>query len=166
MARLVLVGLPGSGKASIGSALARRLDCGFVDTDDLIAQRAGMATPELLRSVGEVRFRQVELEALRAALVGDVVVATGGGVVTTPEARAMIRGELTVWLDADDATLAARVGDGDRPLLDRDVEGSLARLRAARCALYAEVARHTVDATGSVADVTQRVVDQVQEVSA
>lgn len=132
-----------------------------MDTDDEVAQRAGVGVAELLRTHGETALRTLELDVVRALKERDVVVATGGGVVTTSEARALLRDEITVWLDCDDEILVSRLGEGDRPLLGDDWTSSLARLRAERSRWYEEVARERVDASGSVVDVVARVVASV-----
>lgn len=153
MTRVVLIGLPGAGKTAVGAALAARWGCAFVDTDDLL----GVPAADLLRDEGEERFRDAEARALARALALDAVVATGGGVVTTPEAREALAGAPTVWLDADDATLVARCAGGDRPLLGGDPAAAIARLRGARDPLYALVARARVDAGGSLDEVADLV---------
>lgn len=166
MARLVLVGLPGVGKSTLARTLAEEWGCAAVDTDDLLALAVGAPASQYLRERGEADFRRRELDALRAALGADAVVATGAGVVTTPAARALLAGELTIWLDADDEVLVARVADGERPLLGEEHAGALARLRAERSAWYREVSRGRVDATGSPDEVRDRVLDQVRAVDA
>ncbi|EQD38848.1 shikimate kinase [mine drainage metagenome] len=130
MARLVLVGLPGVGKSTVARALAARWACDWCDTDDLVAVRVGVTVGELLRTRGEAALRDVELDVLREALASESVVATGGGVVSRPAARTLLRGEPTIWLDCADEVALSRVSGGDRPLLGR---GSPRRLgRAAR----------------------------------
>ncbi len=153
MARVVLVGLPGAGKTAVATALAARWGCAAVDTDDLL----GAPAADLLRDGGEERFRAAEARALARALALDAVVATGGGAVTTPEARAALAGAPTVWLDADDATLVARCAGGDRPLLGDDPAAAIARLREARDPLYAIVARARVDASRPLDEVADLV---------
>lgn len=160
------MGLPGAGKSTVAQALGRYWDCAVIDTDDVVAQRAGVGVAELLRTHGETALRTLELDVVRELKDHDVVVATGGGVVTTPEARALLRRETTLWLDCDDATLVARLGEGDRPLLGDDWTASLARLRTERSPWYEEVARERVDASGSVGDVMARVVASVGSLSA
>ncbi len=82
MARLVLVGLPGTGKTAVARAFAERWHCDAIDTDDIVAERVGTTAAAYLRDQGESSFRACELEALREALEQeDVVVATGGGIV-------------------------------------------------------------------------------------
>ena len=81
------------------------------------------------------------MHVLDQVLRTDAVVATGGGVVTTPQARSLLRAAPTLWLDAPDAVLVERVRDGDRPLLGDDPLEALARLRSQRSRFYADVAR-------------------------
>ncbi len=165
MARLVLVGLPGVGKTTVARLLAATWQCEAVDTDDLLSVAVGCPAPQFLRREGVAAFRQAELNALREALQGDVVVATGGGVVTTPEARMILLDEVTLWLDCDDATLVPRLGGVERPLLGEDPVASLRQLRSEREVFYQEVARARVDASGDLGDVTARVADTLAEVT-
>ena len=166
MARVVLVGLPGAGKSSVALVLARAWGCGVVDTDDEVAQRAGVGVAELLRSHGESALRKLELDVVSDLKHRDVVVATGGGVVATLGARELLKELPTVWLDCDDEVLVARLGDGDRPLLGDDWSTSIARLRALRTPWYEEVARARVDASGTVEQVADRVVAAIEAVDA
>ena len=157
MARLVLVGLPGVGKSSIAQLVASSWGCAAIDTDDLVAEQVGCTAAEYVRREGVVAFRGVELSALRRALDSAAVVATGGGVVETPDARELLKRECTLWLDGDDDVIVDRLGDGDRPLLEVDARHCLARLREERAPFYREVARTRVDATGAPEVVAVRV---------
>ena len=163
MARLVLVGLPATGKTTVAQALAGVWHCDYVDTDALIADRLGYSVGEYLRANGEPAFRERELEALRQALSTDVVVATGGGVVVTAPARTMLCAERTYWLDCDVDVLVERLADGDRPLLTDDPRAALERLRAQREQWYLEVSRVRIDASGTLDDVTTRVREVAQK---
>ena len=158
MAVAVLVGLPGTGKTTTGRALALAVGLSFVDTDDLFARLEGVSVQEYLRSHPESQFRQRECVVLAAALRDYGVVATGGGVVTSAEAREALVGEPTVWLDCEDAVIMARVADGDRPLLGDDPAQALARLRAKRAELYREVSRRRLDTDRPTAEVVDELV--------
>jgi shikimate kinase len=160
-----LVGLPGVGKTTLARALGAYWHCAALDTDGLIAERAGMSAAQYLRENGEVVFRQREMEALSQALESDAVVATGAGVVSTSSARELLEREITLWLDCDDETLLARIGDGDRPLLGDDPRFALAELRAHREQWYRSSARLTVDASGSLDDVRQRILKALERVA-
>jgi shikimate kinase len=147
---IALVGLSGVGKSSVGRLLAKRLDWPLLDTDALIVQAAGSSIPQIFAAEGEARFRELEAAALRAALAySPCVVATGAGIVLRQENRALLRQHaFVVWLDAPNETLVARLlaHDEARPLLQGDAPTArLEALRAARAALYAEVAHAHVD---------------------
>jgi len=162
---LALVGLMGSGKSTVGRIVAARLGREFVDTDEQVELATGCSVAELFASAGEAAFRRYELESLTRALArpDPVVVATGGGVVTTPEARrALSLNAKVVWLRATPEALAARLSDdGTRPLIgDRDPVTVLRSLDENRRDLYAAVADTTVD----VDDLgPEQVADQVLE---
>jgi shikimate kinase len=165
VARLVLIGLPGVGKSVVARAVAERWACPVVDTDDLVAAAVGRAAGVYLRDAGEPEFRRRELDALREALGSDAVVATGGGVVATPDGRQELRAAVTVWLDAPDEVIVSRLDDVERPLLGADAPTALASLRRERQPWYEEVARLRVDATGSPDEVASAVIEAVARVS-
>jgi shikimate kinase len=145
MTHLVLVGMMGTGKSTVGRIVAERLGVAFHDTDDLVEQRAGRSVRELFREEGEDAFRRLETEVLVDALAAEepAVVAAAGGVVLRPENRAALAAAdaRVVWLCAEPETLLERVRNGmHRPLLDDDPEGTLRRMHADREPLYREVA--------------------------
>ena len=157
MARLVLVGLPGSGKSTVGPALALALDIPFVDADDAFAAAEGVTAADFLRREGEPAFRQREADVVASLLDRDIVVATGGGAVTTPLVRDLLADEVVVWLDAADAVLLARVATGDRPLLGDAPAERLVALRAERSALYDAVSCCCIDTDRPVDDVVDAI---------
>jgi shikimate kinase len=122
-----LTGFMGAGKTSVGRLLAERLRAPFVDLDEEIVQRTGMAIREIFATGGEPAFRQLEHETLRAVLQGpDAVVATGGGTVTfEPSARLLGASGLSVFLNPPFATIAGRIGGlgkADRPLFKDEAQ--------------------------------------------
>jgi shikimate kinase len=163
MGRLVLVGLPGTGKTTVARALGASWSCDVLDTDDLVALEAGVSAAALLRDEGEDSFRRHELAALHAALAGDadVVVATGGGIVCTPAARAVLAAECTLWLDCDDDVILNRLGDVERPLLAAGPAEALAALRRERTAWYRDVARARIDGSQPLDEVVASVTNEV-----
>ena len=126
MKQVVLVGLMGSGKSTVGSLVAARTGRVFVDVDIVIAQETGQTVRELWEAGGEASYRKLESEAVLRVLAGNVpsVLAAPGGVVLDPKVRAALAGNVVVWLRTRPTTLAGRVHVGDhRPLLgDRPAE--------------------------------------------
>jgi shikimate kinase len=147
---IVLVGLMGSGKSSIGRRLAERLGLPFVDADAEIEAAAGCSIEDFFERYGEEEFRKGERRVMKRLLAGPVhVLSTGGGAFIDAESRATIReAGISVWLRADLSTLVDRVARrNDRPLLkDGDPEEILKSLMAERYPIYAE-ADITVDST-------------------
>ena len=163
---VVLVGLMGSGKSSVGAKVARCIGAQFVDTDDLIAQRTGRSVRDIFAQDGEAAFRDAEVsaltEAFSSALLGnDIVISTGGGIVLSPINRKEIKEKAScvVWLDAPVEDLLRRTGNvSKRPLLDGDALGALTKMAKDRFDLYEEVATIRIDTkTLSVADVVLKV---------
>ncbi len=155
------------GKTSLAGALAERWHATARDTDDILAAAVGTSVGRFLRDEGEATYRARELDALRTALEddGDVVIATGGGIVTTPEARVILAEEFTLWLDCDDDVILSRLGDVDRPLLAEDPTAALARLRAERAPWYREVSRARVDTSAPLEVVVEHVMHEVDRLA-
>ncbi len=154
---VVLVGLMGAGKTSIGRRLAQRLGLAFVDSDHEIETAAGCSIETIFEMYGEKAFRDCERRVIGRLLEEPVqVVATGGGAFVDPETRAQVKARgLSVWLRADLDLLLHRVARrANRPLLKRgDPREILAGLMAQRYPLYAEAAI-TVDTRDAPPDVT------------
>jgi shikimate kinase len=152
---LVLVGMMGSGKTTVGRLVAARLGRPFVDSDEVIQARTGRTVREIFADDGETAFRALETEALDDALAapGPAVIAAAGGTVLAASNRRRLRDGEVVWLDADPELLVERVTtDGHRPLLDDDPGTTLVRLAVERRALYEEVADHVVHIGGRTPD--------------
>jgi shikimate kinase/3-dehydroquinate synthase len=139
---IVLVGLMGAGKTSIGRRLAARLGMPFRDADAEIELAAGCTIPELFARYGETEFRAGERRVIRRLLAGDpLVLAAGGGAFMDAETRATVRDEaVSIWLRCPLSTLLRRVAGRDhRPLLsDGDPADVLRRLIEVRYPIYAE----------------------------
>src|ERR1700751_4911916 len=129
---IVLVGMMGAGKPTIGRRLAARLNLPFVDADTEIESAAGMSIPEIFEAHGEPYFRSGEARVIARLLEsGPQVLASGGGSFINPHTRALIRARgLSVWLKADLDVLLRRIKRrSDRPLLKtKDPERTLQRL--------------------------------------
>ena len=142
---VVLVGLMGSGKTTVGRLVAAQLDRPFVDSDAAIEEREGRTVREIWLADGEPAFRKLETAALQEALdtTNPSVIAAAGGVVLADVNRDALRSAdaTVIWLVADPAVLAARARSGQhRPLLDADPEAALREMARAREALYRGVA--------------------------
>jgi shikimate kinase len=142
---IVLVGMMGTGKSSVGRALAARLDRPLFDTDEMIEEGAGRSVRQIWDADGEPHFRGLEADVLRSALASPdpAVIAAAGGIVLRAENREMLRTDTAcvVWLLAGVDVLLDRVRNGmHRPLLDADPEGTLTAMFDQREELYREVA--------------------------
>lgn len=163
-----LVGLPGSGKSTVGRHLARRLQLPFADSDQVIEARLGCSIRQYFEQEGEERFRDLEADVIDA-LTRDPrrgVLSTGGGSVLRPENRSHLRDRSRViYLKSSPEELFRRLRhDRNRPLLR--VDDPLARLRdlhAIRDPLYREIAHFTIE-TGrpSVAMLVNMIVMQIE----
>ncbi len=145
---IVLVGLMGVGKSSVGRRLARKLDLPFIDADDEIEKAAGCSIPEIFRLYGEPAFRDGERRVIaRILATGPGVLATGGGAFMDPDTRTEIaENGVSVWLRADVEVLYQRTRRrNDRPLLQSgDPRATLEKLAAERGPFYAK-AEMTID---------------------
>jgi shikimate kinase len=158
-----LVGMPGSGKSTVGKELAGKLGVPFVDLDAEIEQREGRTVTEIFASEGEAVFRALEAkELVRAATQDPSVVACGGGVVLEPANRITLRNTGTcVFLDVPIEVLRDRVKPAeDRPLIHS--EGDLEALLVAREPLYREFAAHVVDASGDPGAIADAIVEELR----
>lgn len=139
---VVLVGLMGAGKSTVGRRLAKRLALPFVDSDDAIEDAAGYSAAEIYERYGEADFRDGERRLVTRLIDGEVrVIATGGGAFVDPRTRKLLNERaITVWLDAPLDILTERTGRRDtRPLLrNPDRAGTLERLAEQRGPAYAE----------------------------
>ncbi|MDR0487949.1 MAG: 3-dehydroquinate synthase [Propionibacteriaceae bacterium] len=144
---IVFIGLPASGKTTIGAEVAEKLGLTFVDADAMIEQRARQSIREIFADKGEPYFRELELDAVTTALATTDVVSVGGGAITNPAIRELLGSHQVVWLDAPISQLMSRVQENsDRPLLSGDTHARFIMLEEERLSLYAEAAHFTVDA--------------------
>jgi shikimate kinase len=146
---ILLIGMMGAGKTTVGTTLAGQLGWRYLDSDREVQEATGRTVPQLFAERGEAAFRAAEAAALQLALTGPqpTVVSVAGGAVLDPDNRTLIgRSGLVVWLRARPETLAARVGDGaGRPLLGDDPASALVELDRVRRPIYAELADLVVD---------------------
>lgn len=151
---VVLVGMMGVGKSSVGRKLSSLLHMPFVDADEEIETAAQMSIPEIFAQYGEAYFRDGERRVIARLIDGPgtrTVIATGGGAFVNEETRALIlERAIAVWLDSDVNTLLERVGRKDnRPLLKQgDPREILTRLKAERESAYAQAPIHVQSTSG------------------
>jgi shikimate kinase len=164
---IVLVGLMGAGKTSVGRRLAKMLGARFADADEEIVAAAGMSIPEIFACFGEPKFRELERRVISRLLEsGPMVLALGGGAFVDAQTRDRVKAvAVSVWLRADLETLVVRTGRrrGVRPLLAgaEDPRSILDRLMRERYPIYAE-ADHVVESSDRTADlVAERVLAEV-----
>ena len=162
-----LVGLPGSGKSTVGRQLARRLQLPFFDSDHVIEQQLGCSIRAYFDREGEERFRDIEASVIDAlTLQGPCVLSTGGGAVLRPASRQNLHGRgQVIYLNSSPDELFRRLRhDTQRPLLQvADPLGRLRELFKARDPLYRETAHFVID-TGrpSVATLVNMIVMQLE----
>ena len=146
---IVLVGMMGAGKSSVGACLRRRTGLGLLDTDEIVASNFGMSIPEIFAEHGEKKFRDAETEALRRVRTEEqTIIVTGGGIVLRKENVEILKSQAAiVWLDADEETLFARASrKQNRPLLQtKNPRKTFSQILGARRPLYANIANIRVD---------------------
>ena len=167
---IVLVGMMGAGKTTVGRRLAERLGLPFFDADEEIEKAAGATIAELFQSHGEESFRSGERQVIARLLGGPpCVLATGGGAVLSPETRQLLRERaLSIWLRADLDVIARRAARRrTRPLLENgDPREILGRLLEARAPFYAEAGITVDSALGPHMHTVEAIVDAIRPIMA
>jgi shikimate kinase len=148
--KAVLIGPPGSGKTTIGTALAQRLGVTFRDTDADVEATAGKPVSEIFIDDGEPRFRELEGVAVQRALTGhEGVLALGGGAILAPATQRLLAGHTVVYLRVGLSDAVKRVGlAAARPLLVLNPRSRLRELMAERAPIYERLATITVATDG------------------
>jgi shikimate kinase len=159
---IVLVGLMGAGKSTVGRRLARRLGLPFIDSDQAIEDAAGFTAGELFERFGDADFRDGERRLVARLIDGTVrVIATGGGAYVDPRTRKLLNERaITVWLDAPVDVLTERTGRRNtRPLLrNANRSGTLERLAQERGPAYSEAHIRVRSGEGAHRDVVDAIV--------
>lgn len=152
LSNIILVGMPGCGKSTIGAKLAAAYNRKLVDTDTLITEKASRSIPAIFEEEGEAGFRKIEAEVVKnTGKEKELVIATGGGVIVTPENYDALRQNGTViFINRDINALAT---DG-RPLSQQN---SLSDMFEKRLPLYRKICHYEIDGNGTVEEVTERI---------
>lgn len=157
MQNIVIIGMPGSGKTTVSTMLAEKLGRKILDTDTMVAEKAGVTIPEIFAAQGEAGFRRLETEA--TAEVGKLsgnIISTGGGVVTVAENYELLhQNGVIVWIERDTNKLAR---DG-RPI---SLSSDLNELYAARLPLYERFADIKADNNGDINDTVNAIMEMIK----
>jgi len=164
---LVLVGLMGVGKSTVGRRLAKRLGLSFVDSDAAIEDASGYSAAEVFERYGESDFRDGERRLVARLVEGDVrVIATGGGAYVDPHTRKLLNERaITVWLDAPVDILAERTSRRDTraQLRNGDPKATLERLSDERRPSYEEAHIHVKSGAGAHRDVVDSIITALED---
>lgn len=163
---VVLVGLMGAGKSSIGKRLAKSLDVNFVDSDEEIVKAAGCSITDIFEIYGEAMFRDLERRVLQRLLTEEKasIIATGGGAFIQDATRALIlEKSVSIWLKADLEVLYERVSrKNNRPLLEKgDKREILAKLMADREPFYSQANLAVSSDMGAHENVVERAIESL-----
>jgi len=144
MKGFILIGAPGSGKSSVGKALARELNASYLDTDAKIVTVTGKHIPDIFAELGEAGFRKIEREVVLNALVSDVeIISLGGGSIVDPLTQAAVstNDRSVIYLTVGIGNAVARISDkADRPLVADDPKNQWLILVAKREPIYERLA--------------------------
>lgn len=167
---IVLVGMMGCGKSTVGRSLARYMTCSFYDCDDLIVKDQGKDIKQIFADGGESYFRKLEQEKMQDLLDGGFcVISTGGGAVTVPKILEMISAKgISIWLRSDVEKILKRLNnDNSRPLLQCDnPRKKLEELLSARERLYASADIHVGNTSNNINNTVHTIIQELQNKNA
>ena len=164
---MVLVGLMGVGKSTVGRRLAKRLGLAFVDSDSAIEDAAGYSPAEMFERFGEKDFRDGERRLVARLIEGEIrVIATGGGAFVDPRTRELLNERaITVWLDAPVDVLTERTSRRDTrvQLRNGDPKSTLEKLAQERRPSYEEAHIHVKSGEGAHREVVEAIVEALEQ---
>lgn len=161
---LILLGMPGAGKSTVGVLLAKRLGYDFIDSDVLIQLQEGDVLQEIVERRGYQALRTIEQNVLLSLQLTRTVLATGGSAVYSEPAMTQLATNGTlIYLQAPLATIAQRVADFPSRGIARPADQDLAAVFAERTPLYEQYAEITVDATASADEVTASIACELNQ---
>jgi shikimate kinase len=161
---IILIGMPGSGKSTVGVILAKLMSLGFIDTDMLIQTREGRTLQDIVDKDGYLTLRKIEEDVLLKLDCREHVIATGGSAVYSSDAMLHLKSNgVAVFLNVDLNTLKARVPDYDTRGLAKRPDQSVDDLFTERFALYRQYADITIDCVGLThEEVCERIIKELQ----
>jgi Shikimate kinase len=156
MKNILLIGMPGCGKSTVGKLLAEKLNRELLDTDEEIEKRTGRSPAEIIKTDGETEFRRIETEVLRdISILSGKIISCGGGIISPKENRGLLRrNSNVVWLQREISSL---VSEG-RPLSQIIGNRELYRYREP---LYMESAEYVVNNDGDVNDTVNKIIEAI-----
>lgn len=160
-----LCGFMGCGKSTVGKLAAKKLGCGFCDTDDLIVEDQKMSIPEIFAEKGEPYFREVEANIVKSVCGKKAVVACGGGAMLNPDtAKAASESGVVVYLDVDFETCYERISnDKNRPIAASSTKEELEERFNTRRVLYLKHSDIQIDCSGSPIETADKIVASVRK---
>lgn len=164
--RICLIGFMGSGKTIIGRSLSERLNLRWVDLDQYIEKKSNQSISDIFEKYGEAYFRRLEQEVLNELLIQDeLVISTGGGIITTPDNRVALKNEISIYLEYPFETLYERIaGDSNRPLATS--YESLKERFTSRLDLYEQSSQVRINCQEkSINEITQEILTCLETIS-
>lgn len=161
-----LCGFMGCGKSTVGKLAAKKLGCGFCDTDELIVENQGMTIPEIFAQKGEPYFRQIEAEIVRSLCGRTTVAACGGGAMLNPATAkaAAESGSRIIFLDVPFDVCYERIsGDTNRPIVMNSTREQLEELYNRRRDIYIQNSTVRIECSGSPVEIAEQIAETIKK---